>query len=105
LPVLYVAVNILQTWFYTRAQPEMFRTQLIIQLVFVYLVLSFPSGVTLYWVLSTIIQVGQQWLINRQVQARMAGTALGAMAAANKAAATTTPAKPKDTSKKAPSKK
>jgi membrane protein insertase Oxa1/YidC/SpoIIIJ len=60
--------------------------------------------VTLYWVLSTIIQVGQQWLINRQVQARMAGTALGAMAAANKAAATT-PAKPKDTGRKAPSKK
>ncbi len=105
LPVLYVAVNVLQTWFYTRAQPEMFRTQLIIQLVFVYLVLSFPSGVTLYWVLSTIIQVGQQWLINRQVQARMAGTALGAMAAANKAAATTTPAKPKDAGKKASSKK
>lgn len=72
LPVLYVGVNVLQTYLLTRAQPEMFRTQLIVQLVFVYLVLSFPSGVTLYWVMSTIIQVGQQWLINRSLKAKMA---------------------------------
>jgi YidC/Oxa1 family membrane protein insertase len=72
LPVLYVGVNVLQTYMLTRAQPEMFRTQLIVQLVFVYLVLSFPSGVTLYWVMSTIIQVGQQYLINRQIKAKMA---------------------------------
>ncbi len=72
LPVLYVGVNILQTYMLTRAQPEMFRTQMIVQLVFVYLVLSFPSGVTLYWVMSTIIQVGQQYLINRQLKAKMA---------------------------------
>ena len=72
LPVLYVGVNVLQTYLLTRAQPEMFRTQLIVQLVFVYLVLSFPSGVTLYWVMSTIIQVGQQYLINRSLKAKMA---------------------------------
>ena len=36
-------------------------------LIFVFLVLQFPSGVTLYWVLSTLIGLVQQWLINKSL--------------------------------------
>ncbi len=71
LPALYVGANVLQTYLATMGNRDMFRQQLLIQVVFVYVVLSFPSGVTLYWVLSTLIAVVQQFLINRSIQARM----------------------------------
>jgi YidC/Oxa1 family membrane protein insertase len=72
LPVLYVAVNIGQTWLSTRNTPEMFKQQMVMQFIFVYIVLSFPAGVTLYWVLSTAIAIGQQWFITNKINAEMA---------------------------------
>ncbi|HEX2863370.1 MAG TPA: membrane protein insertase YidC, partial [Deinococcales bacterium] len=51
LMVLYVAVNIGQTYMATQGNKDMFRQQLVMQVVFVFFVLTFPSGVTLYWVL------------------------------------------------------
>ena len=73
LPVLYTVVNIAQTYYYTKNNPEMFRQQLIFQFIFVYLTLQFPSGVTLYYVLSTMIQVAQQFLINRSLGVKPGG--------------------------------
>jgi YidC/Oxa1 family membrane protein insertase len=73
LPVLYTIVNIAQTYYYTKNNPEMFRQQLIFQFIFVYLTLQFPSGVTLYYVLSTMIQVAQQFLINRSLGVKPGG--------------------------------
>lgn len=73
LPALYVGSMVLQTYMSTLGNRDMFRQQLIIQVVFVYIVLSFPAGVTLYWVLSTLLGVLQQYLINRQIKARDAG--------------------------------
>jgi YidC/Oxa1 family membrane protein insertase len=73
LPVLYTVVNIAQTYYYTKNNPEMFRQQLIFQVIFVYLTLQFPSGVTLYYVLSTMIQVAQQFLINRSLGVKPGG--------------------------------
>jgi YidC/Oxa1 family membrane protein insertase len=72
LPVLYVIVNIGQLWISTRNTPEMFKQQLVMQFIFVYIVLSFPAGVTLYWVLSTAIAIGQQWFITNKINAEMA---------------------------------
>jgi YidC/Oxa1 family membrane protein insertase len=72
LPILYVVVNIGQLWLSTRSTPEMFKQQLVLQFVFVYIVLSFPAGVTLYWVLSTAIAIGQQWFITNKINAEMA---------------------------------
>jgi YidC/Oxa1 family membrane protein insertase len=37
-------------------------------LIFVFLVLQFPAGVTLYWVLSNLIGLFQQWLINKSLK-------------------------------------
>ena len=73
LPVLYTVVNIAQTYYYTKNNPEMFKQQLMFQVIFVYLTLQFPSGVTLYYVLSTMIQVAQQFLINRSLGVKPGG--------------------------------
>ncbi len=72
LPVLYVIVNVGQLWVSTRNTPEMFKQQIVMQFIFVYIVLSFPAGVTLYWVLSTAIAIGQQWFITNKINAEMA---------------------------------
>jgi membrane protein insertase Oxa1/YidC/SpoIIIJ len=32
-----------------------------------YLLRNFPAGMWLYWLLTTIFQVGQQWLINLEI--------------------------------------
>lgn len=74
LPVLYVVTLMGQAWISTRNNPQAFRQQVIIQAIFVYIILSFPSGVTLFWVLSTIIGIGQQVIINRGLGLTWSGT-------------------------------
>jgi YidC/Oxa1 family membrane protein insertase len=34
-------------------------------IIFTFMFWSFPSGLVLYWLVNNILQVGQQWLINR----------------------------------------
>ena len=72
LAVLYVGVNILSLYVTTRKMPEMFKQQAFIYLFFAYFALTFPAGVTLYWILGTIFTIGQQLLINKQMEAAMA---------------------------------
>lgn len=72
MPALYLLVNILQTWISTRKTPETFRQQLIMQFMFVFLALQFPSGVVVYWVLSTFIGVVQQYFINQVIERKIA---------------------------------
>jgi YidC/Oxa1 family membrane protein insertase len=71
LPVLYLASSVLATWLSTRKTPDMFRQSLIIQVVFAYIYLSFPSGVTLYGVLGGFVGVLQQWIITRSVEKKI----------------------------------
>ncbi|UBV43304.1 YidC/Oxa1 family membrane protein insertase [Deinococcus taeanensis] len=68
LAVVYLIVNIGQLYVMTRKNPDMFRQQAMIYLVFLYFALTFPAGVTIYIILSTLIGIGQQILINRQVE-------------------------------------
>jgi YidC/Oxa1 family membrane protein insertase len=74
LMVAYVGVNILQLWVATMGNRDMFRQQIFIYLIFVLFVLQLPSGVTLYWVMSTLIAVAQQLMINRAIKARTAAS-------------------------------
>lgn len=67
LPVLYVLVMIGQTLLSAHGNRQMIQQGLIMNLVFIFLVLSFPAGVTLYWVFSTLIGLVQQMLINRSL--------------------------------------
>ena len=72
LGVLYVAANILQLYVSTRKAPQMFRQQAVMYLFFAYFALTFPAGVTLYWIIGTLIGTGQQYLINKQMERHMA---------------------------------
>ncbi len=73
LPVLYVAVMFAQTLLMSQGNKDAMRQSLFMNLFFVYLVLQFPAGVTLYWVFSTLIGLLQQWMINKQIKAMPAG--------------------------------
>ncbi|NTY01762.1 YidC/Oxa1 family membrane protein insertase [Deinococcus sp. JMULE3] len=68
LALVYLIVNIGQLYVMTRKTPEMFRQQAFIYLIFLYFALTFPAGVTIYIILSTLIGIGQQILINKQVE-------------------------------------
>jgi YidC/Oxa1 family membrane protein insertase len=65
LPVLYVGVMLAQSFFSTRGNPSQFRQQIFINLVFVFIIVNFPSGVILYFVVSMLVQVIQYWLLSR----------------------------------------
>ncbi|ULH16547.1 membrane protein insertase YidC [Deinococcus sp. KNUC1210] len=73
LAVLYVLANLLQLYVSTRKSPQMFKQQSFIYIIYLFFALTFPAGVTLYWIISTLIGAGQQYLINKQVERQMAG--------------------------------
>ncbi|WP_084474308.1 membrane protein insertase YidC [Deinococcus pimensis] len=68
LAALYVIANLVSIYISTRKTPQMFKQQAMIYVFFAYFALTFPAGVTLYWILSTIIGIFQQLLINRQME-------------------------------------
>ena len=65
LPALYVAVMVGMSWFSTRSNPNMFRQQMLINVIFVFILVGFPAGVILYFVVSMGVQVLQYWLLSR----------------------------------------
>ena len=65
LPALYVAVMLGQSWYSARNNPQMLRQSIIINLVFVFIIVNFPSGVLVYFVVSMGVQVFQYWLLSR----------------------------------------
>ncbi len=67
LPALYVLVMLAQTMLMSHGNKDQMRNGIMMNLVFIFLVLKFPAGVTLYWVFSTLIGLVQQWMINKQL--------------------------------------
>ncbi|MEX2534135.1 MAG: YidC/Oxa1 family membrane protein insertase [Trueperaceae bacterium] len=65
LPALYVGVMVAQSYFATRGNQSQFRQQLFINVVFVFIMVGFPAGVILYFVVSMLVQVIQYWLLSR----------------------------------------
>lgn len=65
LPALYVAVMLAQSYYSARGNPMMLRQSMIINLVFVFIIVGFPAGVLLYFVVSMLVQVFQYWLLSR----------------------------------------
>jgi len=68
--VLNVAAMILQSKFSTPSsggQKPNWALVYGMPLFMGYLLRNFPAGMWLYWFLTTIFQVGQQWLINREI--------------------------------------
>jgi len=67
LPVLYILTLFASTWLSAGGNRDTLRQGILMNGIFAFLLFGFPAGVTLYWVLSTLISVGQQWLINKQL--------------------------------------
>lgn len=65
LPALYVVVMMAMSWFSARGNPMMMRQSMLINVVFVFIMVGFPAGVLLYFVVSMGIQVFQYWLLSR----------------------------------------
>jgi YidC/Oxa1 family membrane protein insertase len=65
LPALYVAVMLAQSWYSARGNQTMLRQAMIINVVFVFIIVTFPAGVLLYFVVSMLVQVFQYWLLSR----------------------------------------
>ena len=65
LPILYVAVMVATSYFSARGNPQMLRQSMIINVVFVFVIVTFPAGVLVYYVVSMLVQVFQYWLISR----------------------------------------
>ena len=86
LAALYVGANLLSLYVMTRKTPQMFKQQSFLYIIFAYFALTFPAGVTLYWILSTLFTALQQWLINRQMEAQAAIKSVQRVTAADKPA-------------------
>jgi YidC/Oxa1 family membrane protein insertase len=65
LPALYVLVMLAMSWFSAKGNPTMLRQSVLINLVFVFIMVGFPAGVLLYFVVSMSVQVFQYWLLSR----------------------------------------
>ena len=65
LPALYVLVMLAQSWFSARGNPTMLRQSMLINLVFVFIMVGFPAGVLVYFVVSMGVQVFQYWMLSR----------------------------------------
>jgi len=49
----------------TSADPAQARMMLLMPVVFTILFISFPSGLVLYWLTNNVLQIGQQYIMNR----------------------------------------
>ena len=52
----------------TSADPTQAKMMLMMPVVFTFLFMSFPSGLVLYWLTNNVLQIGQQYIMNRLKQ-------------------------------------
>ncbi len=50
----------------TTADPMQQRMMMLMPVVFTFMFINFPAGLTLYWLVNNVLTIGQQYLINRQ---------------------------------------
>ena len=66
LPVLAAATTLIQQKMSTMQQTQQTKVLMIVMPLFIgWLSLTFPSGLVLYWVTMNMVQIVQQWWINR----------------------------------------
>lgn len=65
-PILMGGTMVLQQWMTpSGGDPTQKKLMLLMPVVFTYLFLTFPSGLVLYWLVSNLLQIGQQLLTNK----------------------------------------
>jgi len=52
----------------TAGDPRQAKMMMIMPIVFTFLFLSFPSGLVIYWLVTNILTIGQQYLINKRLK-------------------------------------
>ncbi len=65
LPIIYVGIMVAQAFVSSKGNRQTLQQQLLISGVFVFFAFTFPAGVTLYLITSMLVQVIQQFLIQR----------------------------------------
>jgi YidC/Oxa1 family membrane protein insertase len=66
LTLLMGASMFLQQWMTPSAgDPNQRRMMMMMPLVFTFMFINFPSGLTIYWLVNNLLSIGQQYLINR----------------------------------------
>ena len=70
IPVLVLLMGVsmfVQQWMSpTAGDPNQRRMMMLMPLVFTVMFVSFPSGLTIYWLVNNLLSIGQQYLINRK---------------------------------------
>jgi len=65
LPALYLLVMFAQSYFMSQGNKSNLKQQLLMNSIFIFIIVGFPTGVTLYYVVSMLVQVIQYFLLNR----------------------------------------
>lgn len=69
LTVLMGACMFLQQWMTpTAGDPNQRKMMMLMPLLFTFMFVSFPAGLTVYWLVNNILTIGQQYWINRSVK-------------------------------------
>ena len=69
LPILMGASWLIQQWMTpTVGDPRQAKIMLLMPVVFTFMFLNFPSGLVLYFLVSNLLGIGQQYYINRQLK-------------------------------------
>jgi YidC/Oxa1 family membrane protein insertase len=68
LTILMGASMFLQQWMTPSAgDPNQRKMMMLMPLMFTFMFVSFPAGLTVYWLINNILSIGQQYWINRSV--------------------------------------
>ena len=71
LPILMAGTMFLQTHLNPKpADPVQAKMMTFMPLIFSVMFFFFPSGLVLYWVVSNIFSIAQQWVITRQIEGK-----------------------------------
>jgi YidC/Oxa1 family membrane protein insertase len=69
LTILMGASMFLQQWMTpTAGDPNQRKMMMLMPLMFTFMFVSFPAGLTVYWLVNNILTIGQQYWINRSVK-------------------------------------
>ncbi|HEX6435859.1 MAG TPA: membrane protein insertase YidC [Candidatus Binatia bacterium] len=69
LTILMGASMFMQQWMTPSAgDPNQRKLMLMMPLIFTFMFVTFPAGLTIYWLVNNVLSIAQQWWINRSVK-------------------------------------
>jgi YidC/Oxa1 family membrane protein insertase len=69
LTILMGASMFVQQWMTpTAGDPNQRKLMLMMPLIFTFMFVTFPAGLTIYWLVNNVLSIAQQWWINRSVK-------------------------------------